>query len=214
MPTASTLLTFTIAALAPILLPGPGILLILARGVGFGRRVAVGSTLGLETATSVYVAATAAGLSALLASSALAFSAVRCVGAAYLVIVGLRTLIGRNPVGADLAPDQPSPPRLSAGRAYRQGFLVGITNPKVAIFFVAFFPQFVDSHRAAAPQVLVLGAIFVALALAMEQLVASAAGSVGGWLARRPSFARRQRYVTGTIYLVLGAAAAAGPTRG
>jgi threonine/homoserine/homoserine lactone efflux protein len=103
---------------------------------------------------------------------------------------------------------------MSPGRAYRQALLVGVMNPKIAIFFVAFFPQFVDPHRAAVPQVLVLGTIFVGLALAVELPVASAAGTVGGWLARRPSLARKQRYVTGSIYLVLGAAAVGSPSRG
>src|SRR4029079_16894435 len=100
-------------------------------------------------------------------------------------------------------PSEPLP-----GQAYRQALLVGITNPKIALFFVALFPQFIEPHRgAAAGQVLVLGAVFVTLALAVDLLVATTAGALGRWLARRPSFARRQRYVTGPIYLVLGAAA-------
>lgn len=215
MPTADTLLVFTFAALALILVPGPGILLLLARGVAFGRRTAVFSSLGLETSTSLYVAATATGLSALLASSTLAFSFVRYVGAGYLVVLGMRTLIGGRRGTVDHAPSQPASSELMPGRAYRQALLVGITNPKIAIFFVALFPQFIDPLRgAAAGQVLVLGAVFVALALAVDLLVATAAGTVGGWLTRRPSLARRQRYVTGSIYLALGAAAAGGPSRG
>ena len=215
MPTSDTLLVFTVAALALILVPGPGILLLLARGVAFGRRAAVFSSLGLETGTSVYVAATATGLSALLASSTFAFSLVRYLGAAYLVVLGVRTLIGGKQGTVDHTPSQPTPSELLPGRAYRQALLVGITNPKIAIFFVALFPQFIDPQRgAAAGQVLVLGAIFVTLALAVDLLVATTAGTVGGWLARRPSLARRQRYVTASIYLALGAAAAGGPSRG
>jgi threonine/homoserine/homoserine lactone efflux protein len=215
MPTADTLLVFTFAALALILVPGPGMVLLLARGVAFGRRAAVFSSLGLETGTGVYVAATATGLSALLASSAVAFAFVRYLGAVYLVVLGVRTLAGGSKGTVDHAPYQPTPAELLPGRAYRQALLVGITNPKIAIFFVAFFPQFIDPHRgAAAGQVLVLGAVFVTLALAVDLLVATTAGTVGGWLARRPSLARRQRHVTASIYLALGAAAAGGPGRG
>lgn len=215
MPTADTLLVFTFAALALILVPGPGILLLLARGVAFGRRAAVFSSLGLETGTSVYVAATATGLSALLASSALAFSFVRYLGAAYLVVLGVRALIGGAEGPIDHAGSRATRSELLPGRAYRQALLVGIMNPKIAIFFVALFPQFIDPHRgAAAGQVLVLGVLFVTLALAVDLLVATTAGTVGRWLARRPSFARRQRYVTASIYLALGAAAAGDPSRG
>lgn len=105
--------------------------------------------------------------------------------------------------------------KLSSAPAYRQALLIGVTNPKIAIFFLAFFPQFVDPNRGSTvTQVLVLGAEFVILALSVDLCIASAAGTIGGWLRRSPSLARRQRYVTGSIYLALGASAAAGPTRG
>jgi threonine/homoserine/homoserine lactone efflux protein len=208
MPTTSTLLAFTATAVTLILLPGPGMLLLLARGIGAGRRPAVFSALGLETGTALYVAATAVGLSALLASSALAFSVVRYAGAGYLLALGIRTLAGRTAPEVD-----PVRLELSAIRAYRQALLIGVTNPKIAIFFLALFPQFVDPQKGSAvTQVLVLGAEFVVLALAVDLLVASAAGTVGGWLRRHPTLARRHRYVTGSIYLALGASAAAGPS--
>ena len=210
MPTTNTLLAFTATALALILLPGPGMLLLLARGIGAGRRPAVFSALGLETGTAVYVAATAAGLSALLASSALAFSVVRYAGAVYLLALGIRTIAGRT--APEASPDRL---RLSSTRAYRQALLIGVTNPKIAIFFLALFPQFVDPHKGSTvTQVLVLGAEFVVLALVVDLFVASAAGTVGGWLRRHPTLARRQSYVTGSIYLALGAYAATGPSRG
>jgi threonine/homoserine/homoserine lactone efflux protein len=210
MPSSGTLIAFSFAALALILLPGPGMLLLLARGIGSGRRPAVFSAAGLETGTATYVVATAIGLSAVLASSALAFSVVRFAGAAYLVVIGASTLFGRRePQISSLRSV------LSPGRAYRQALLIGVTNPKIAIFFLAFFPQFVDPRRGSTvTQVLVLGAEFVTLALAVDLCVASAAGTVGGWLSRRPSLARRQRYLTGSIYLALAASAAAGPAKG
>jgi threonine/homoserine/homoserine lactone efflux protein len=209
MPTPDTLLVFTVASLALILVPGPGMLLVLARGVAFGRRAAVVSALGLETATGAYVAATATGLSALLASSPVAFWCVRYVGAGYLVLLGARTLLGRTRGTVDPAQGRRTSSELVPGRAYRQALLVGVTNPKIALFFLALFPQFVEAHRGAwTGQVLVLGAVFVTFALVVDLLVATTAGTLGGWLARRPSFARRQRYVTGSIYLALGATAA------
>jgi threonine/homoserine/homoserine lactone efflux protein len=210
MPSTNTLLAFTATAMALILLPGPGMLLLLARGISAGRRPALFSAFGLETGTAVYVAATAAGLSALLASSALAFSAVRYAGAVYLLVLGVRTLAGRTSAGASRVRAQ-----LSATCAYRQALLIGLTNPKIAIFFLALFPQFVDPDNGpTVTQVLVLGAEFVVLALGVDLFVASAAGTVGGWLSQHPTLAHRQRYVTGSIYVALGASAAAGPTRG
>jgi threonine/homoserine/homoserine lactone efflux protein len=119
MPSADTLLTFTVAALALIVLPGPGMLLLLARGVGFGRRAAGFSALRLETGTGVYVAGTAAGLSALLASSAVAFSALRYAGAAYLLSMGVRVLTRRPALYADTTRplDPPHPRSWSSARS-------------------------------------------------------------------------------------------------
>jgi threonine/homoserine/homoserine lactone efflux protein len=204
VPSTSTLIRFCATASVLILLPGPGMLLLVARGVANGRRVAVLSACGVETGTVVYVCATAVGVTALLASSALAFSLVRYVGAAYLVVLGVRTLLGKVHAPLDAAHEP-----LSARRAYAQAFLIGVTNPKIAIFFLAFFPQFVDPHHGSiALQVFVLGGVFVAMALPVDLLVASTAGSLGNWIRRRPSFARRQRYVAGSVYIALGASAA------
>src|SRR5262245_20974411 len=138
MPTTDTLVVFTLASLALILVPGPGILLLLARGVAFGRRAAVFSALGLETGTGVYVAATATGLSALLASSTPAFSLVRYLGAGYLVVLGVCTLLARTRQTVGQASSQPA--ALPAGRAYRQALLVGLTAPNIAVFLAALFP--------------------------------------------------------------------------
>lgn len=205
MPSTSTLIRFCATSIVLILLPGPGMLLLMARGVASGRRVAILSAFGVESGTVLYVCATAAGVGSLLARSALAFSLVRYLGAAYLVVLGVRTLLDRAepPLSHGREP-------MSARRAYGQAFLVGSTNPKIAIFFLAFFPQFVDPTRGSvALQVLVLGGVFVAMALPIDLIVAATAGRLGGWLSRRPSFARRQRYVAGSIYIALGASAAA-----
>jgi threonine/homoserine/homoserine lactone efflux protein len=206
MPSSSTLLVFAITTLGLIAIPGPANLYILARGIGYGRSTAIVSALGIESATVVYVVASAFGVVALLASSALAFSAIRWLGVAYLLYLGVRALTRRDPA---LLPEAAR----AAGRrrdSYRQGFLVGISNPKVALFFLAFFPQFVDpGHGSATVQVLVLGAVFVMLGLAADMLNALAASAIGGWLRRRPAFLRRQNQVAGVLYLGLGAWAAA-----
>jgi threonine/homoserine/homoserine lactone efflux protein len=206
MPTTTTLLAFTAAAVALILLPGPNVIFLLARGIGDGRRVALISVAGVETATAVFVLATAAGLSAVIASSAVAFSLLRYGGAAYLIYLGIRALLGRG----HLELVGPTAPRSPSGRrAFAEAFGVGIANPKVAIFFVAFFPQFLDPHRGSTTaQILVLGTIFTVLGLLFDTVWATSAGSVGGWLRRRPGWADRQRLVSGGVYLALGATAA------
>jgi threonine/homoserine/homoserine lactone efflux protein len=205
MPSTTTLLAFTAAAAALILLPGPNVIYLLARGISDGRRIAMISVFGVEAATAVFVLATAVGLSAVIASSAVAFSMLRYAGASYLVFLGVRTLRGHG--GIELA--TPGPRRTNAGRAFVEAFGVGIANPKVAIFFVAFFPQFLDPHRGSTTtQILVLGTMFTLLALGLDSAWAAGAGTLGGWLRRRPGWVRRQRAVAGSVYLALGATAA------
>ena len=204
MPSPATLLLFAVASVALVAVPGPNVLFVLARGIGGGRRAAVVSVLGVETATLCFVASAAFGLTALLASSALAFTVVRYAGAAYLVFLGIRALRDRGGVG-------PAAPRAPArdGRTFRQAFGVGISNPKVAIFFLAFLPQFV-SPAVGSPtsQVLVLGLVFFVVATVLDLGWAMLAGLLAGWLRRHPALLRRQRFVTGPVYLGLGAYAA------
>lgn len=204
MPEPATLLVFSLAALVLVAVPGPNLIYIATRSIGEGRRVGLTSALGVESGTLVHVAAAAVGLSALLASSAVAFSVVKYAGAAYLVYLGVRTLLrAGDGVGTESLP--PS----SLKKAYRQGLLVQLFNPKVAIFFLAFLPQFVDPARGPiAVQVAVLGAVLAVLGLVVDSLYAVAAGAAGSWLRARPQVFRRQRYLTGSVYIALGAAAA------
>ncbi len=204
MPALTTLLFFVLAALALVAIPGPNHIYIVTRSIAQGRAAGLASAFGVETGTLVHIAATAAGLSALIASSAVAFDVVRYLGVAYLVYLGVRTL---------LRDDAPSLGASSGGmrlrRVYAEGVVVNVLNPKVALFFLAFLPQFVDPSRGPAyTQILVLGLVLAALGLASDIVYALTAGALGGWLRRRPSFLRRQRYVTGGVYLALGAAAA------
>lgn len=205
MPDPSTLLVFSLAAVALIAVPGPNLIYITARSIGEGRRAGLASALGVESGTLVYVAVTAAGLSALLASSQVAFSVVRYAGAAYLIFLGIRAL---RQAGQPAATDSGVGAR-SPIKAYRQGLLVQLLNPKVALFFLALFPQFLDPAAGSlALQIVVLGALMAALGLLIDVIYALAAGALGSWLRAHPKAARRQDYFTGIVYLALGAAAA------
>ena len=195
MPAPSTLALFALAALALIAIPGPNMVYVATRSMSEGRSAGISSALGLLTGTAINVIAAAAGLSALIASSDLAYDVLRYAGAAYLIFLGIKALLRRETAVEAL-------PR---GRAYRQAIVVQLLNPKVALFFLAFLPQFVDPARGpVATQVLVLGAILGALGFAMDCGYAFAASSAAARLKRF----RHGNRVTGAVYLALGAAAA------
>ncbi len=204
MPAPETLGLFALAALALVIVPGPNLLYIANRALADGRRAGLASVLGVETGTLVWAGAAAAGLSALLASSAVAFDVLRYAGAAYLLYLGLRTLRAREgEVG-------PAPAPASLARAYREALLVQLSNPKVAIFFLALLPQFVVQDRGpAATQILVLGLVLASVGITVSSLWAVAAGSLGDRLRASARARRRQRRFTGGVYIVLGACAAA-----
>ncbi len=207
MPEASTFALFVVAALVLLVVPGPSVLYIVARSIEGGRTAGLVSVLGVQTGAMVHIAFAAVGLSAILASSALAFSVVKWLGAAYLVWLGLRRIFGRDEGNKDVTVE---PARLS--RVFSQGVIVNILNPKTALFFLAFLPQFVDPARGAAwTQILLLGATFVILALCSDGLYALLSGTASGWLRRRmkgATFRRGQRFVSGGILIALGAVAA------
>lgn len=200
MPTLSTLSVFAVAAAALILIPGPAVLYIVARSVHQGRRAGLLSALGVEVGSLVHIVAAAVGLSAILVSSSLAFSVVKFAGAAYLIYLGIRTLLTREAPAAtvDITP-------VDLRRVFGQGVIVNVLNPKVALFFFAFFPQFIDPERGSvAVQTLVLGIVFFFIGTVFDGMWALAAGSVGGWLKGNVRYLRRQRFVTGAVYLGLG----------
>ena len=195
---------FMLAALILLLTPGPAVLYIVARSVDQGRRAGLASVLGVELGNSVHVIAATLGLSAIMLTSALAFSIVKYAGAAYLIYLGIRTLL--RPVTVDQA--NADTPR-SLRRTFSQGALVAVLNPKTALFFLAFLPQFVDSSNGSVSfQVLVLGFVFVAMAIITDSVYALLSGTARRWLRRSPWFPRSQRYVAGTIYIGLGLTAA------
>ena len=209
MPDASTYALFVAAALALLLVPGPAVIYVVARSVEGGRLTGLVSVLGVELGTLLHVVFAAAGLSAIVASSAAAFSIVKWLGAAYLVWLGLRQILGRDSGDEELP--------LSGGgenrfRVFSQSVLVQVLNPKVALFFLAFLPQFVDPSRGAAwTQVMVLGTTLAILGLFTDGLYALLGGTAGDWIRKQSvggGFRRAGRYVTGGVYIALGAVAA------
>jgi threonine/homoserine/homoserine lactone efflux protein len=195
---------FLLAALALLLIPGPAVLYIVARGVAQGKKAGMASVLGIELAGLCHAMAAAFGLSAILLASSLAFNLVKYVGAAYLVYLGIKTIVSKATAPAG---DNSPPPSLS--QLFRKGFMVQLFNPKTALFFYAFLPQFVDPARGSSIlQILLLGVLFVLLATITDSIYALISSGVGRMLTRRVGFRRIQKYVTGGIYISLGVAAA------
>jgi threonine/homoserine/homoserine lactone efflux protein len=200
MPALPTLTLFLLAALGLLLIPGPSVLYVITRSIEQGRRAGLASVLGVEMAGLVHTAAAALGLSAVLLTSALAFSVVKYLGALYLIYLGLRTLFRREK--NNQAPVQV--PK-SFSQLFTQGFIVNLLNPKTALFFYAFLPQFVDPARGAVgEQILLFGALFVLLASCTDSLYALLSSMIGNILSRNGHIRRVQRYVTGSVYIVLG----------
>lgn len=203
LPDPTTYGVFLAAALALLLIPGPAVMYIVARGIDQGRVAGVVSALGLGVGTLFHVLAAAVGLSALLASSALAFSVVKYMGAAYLIFLGIRRLASRDG-GEELIVR-----RQSLKRVFGEGVVVNILNPKTALFFLAFLPQFVSSERGSVTtQIMVLGLSFVLLGVITDGLYGLATGSLGGVLKRSARFDAAQRYVSGGVYIALGVGSA------
>ena len=204
MPAPSALAVFVAATLALLLVPGPAVIYVVTQSIDRGRRAGLASVGGIHSGTVVHIAAATVGLSAVLASSAVAFDAVKYAGAAYLIVVGLRRLAGRDRAeSTDARPDR------TLGQLYRQGIVVNVLNPKTALFFLAFLPQFVDPSRGAAwEQILLLGLLFACLGLLTDSSWALVAGTFGQWLRGSTGYLRVQRYVSGAVFVGLGALAA------
>ena len=205
MPSIPTLLAFALAAFLLIIVPGPNVIYIITRGIGQGRRAAVASALGIEAGMFVHIGGAALGLSALIASSDTLYALVKYGGAAYLVVIGIMAIRTRyEPVEVVAVPR-----RTGLLRAFLQGAVINILNPKVALFFLAFLPQFVDrSSGNTTMQILALGMIFFLIAMVSDLVYANASGSIGNWLDSREWMSRQRNRFSGTVYLVLGAMAA------
>jgi threonine/homoserine/homoserine lactone efflux protein len=199
-PSVSAVELFALTSIALLLIPGPAVLYVVTQSAEQGRSAGLASVAGIHVGTFVHIVAAAAGLSALILASAVAFSVVKFAGAAYLVYVGVRKLLERPTNG------ETEPRRAPLRRIFARGALVNVLNPKTALFFLAFLPQFVDADRGAVwSQVVTLGLVFVALGLVSDSLYALLGDAVGSLLRRRATAMRR---ISGTIYIGLGTVAA------
>jgi threonine/homoserine/homoserine lactone efflux protein len=199
VPASEALALFSLAALALLLVPGPAVLYVVMQSAEHGRVAGLVSVAGVHLGTLVHIGAAAVGLSALIVSSAVAFSVVKYAGAAYLVFLGLRRLLARERPDVVRVREQP------LWQLFRRGAVVNVLNPKTALFFLAFLPQFVDPSRIVWTQVVVLGLTFVVLGFVSDGLYALAAGTVGRQLRERR---RLLRYASGGVFVGLGVSAA------
>ncbi len=203
MPSTDVLLAFSLASLLLILLPGPSVLFVVGRSLSYGRRAGILSVLGNELGGVPLVIAVALGLGAIVAKSVVVFTAIKVVGAAYLVYLGVQAI--RHSRGSV----EESGPAIAASswRTIAEGFTVGITNPKTIVFFVAVLPQFVDFHAGAITgQMIVLGCVFLLIAFVCDSGWALAAGAARNWFASSPDRLTRVRRVGGGMMVGLGGA--------
>lgn len=203
MPAFDALLAFAIASVVLLVIPGPAVTYVVNRSVADGRAVALASVAGLELGNFVHVVAATVGLSAVLATSATAFTVVKWLGAAYLIVVGIRTLMTKP----DALTSAVTP--TSRRRAFTQGIVVNTLNPKVALFFLSFLPQFIEPDRGPAwSQSLILGSMFTMLGFITDGTWAFVASAVRGMLLRGRAMPFIRRYVSGSIFVALGLVAA------
>jgi len=203
MPAFDSIVAFAIASLALLVIPGPAVLYVINRSIADGRSTALAAVAGLEIGNFVHVVAATLGLSAVIAASATAFGVVKWIGAGYLIYTGIRTL-SRKP--AAFNEEQKT---LSLRKSFTQGIVVNTFNPKVALFFLSFLPQFIDTEKgSAAVQSLILGSIFVLLGMCSDGLYAILASALRGPLLRGKSLPFVQRYVAGSVFVLLGVIAA------
>jgi threonine/homoserine/homoserine lactone efflux protein len=196
-----TLLLFALATLLLTASPGPGVLYVTARSIAQGRRAGFASMFGIESGELLWLAATATGLAALLAASAAALNVLRFAGAAYLIYLGVQRW--RN------AEEVVTPSRERLGRIFAQGLVTQLVNPKVAVFFIAFLPQFLIPNEPIAPQVLVLGVIYIAVALVVDVTYVLSASALGSRFLRGALARKRAGRAAAVTYVALGVTAAA-----
>jgi threonine/homoserine/homoserine lactone efflux protein len=202
VPSAHSLLTFAIAGVVLVLIPGPSVMFVVSRALAHGRRAALTSVAGNTTGAALVSATVALGFGAVAAQSVAVFTVVKFIGAAYLVYLGVQTFRRRGDLAAALGGPAAPPDR----RLYWQGVVVGVTNPKVAIFFAAMLPQFVDTAAGnPTTQMLVLGLLFAVLAASLDSMWGLAAGAVRNWFATSPARLRRVGGLGGLMMITMGA---------
>jgi threonine/homoserine/homoserine lactone efflux protein len=195
MPDTATLLAFAAASILLVALPGPNLIYILTRSVAQGRRAGMVSAIGIETGTLVHVAAAVIGLSTLVAASPAAMAVLKFAGVAYLVYLAANVFFGQSRLDLSGTGDLAG----SAGRAFRQGVLVNLLNPKVVLFFLAFLPQFGTTRT----EMFVFGVVFLTLALVMDLGYALAGAGLRRSLSANPRYLAAQRYLVMAVYIGL-----------
>ena len=197
--TQSTFLCFLGASMALTVAPGPDNIFVLTQGIARGRKAAIVTALGMCSGISVHTSAAAFGISAIFYSSVVAFHLVKYAGAAYLLYLAYRTIRERSAVRLSAA-DNSAPLAL-----YRRGFIMNVLNPKVAMFFLAFLPQFVNPMSGSVPlQMLLLGLVFMGQAVIIFTLIGFFSGSIGNYILSRPVIARRFDWLTAGVFASLG----------
>lgn len=196
----TTLITYLAVLFGFVFIPGPAVLLTIARASSSGTRVGLATGLGIAVGDLIHTALAIVGISAIILASAFLFSLIKYLGAAYLVYLGIRAILEKAPLANGLQTS-----RLTAGQAFRQATLAEVLNPKSALFFLAFLPQFVQPENGAvALQLAILGVLFVLMGLLSTVVCALGAGSLGNFLRRNPIVLRWQGKVVGGIYCALG----------
>ena len=203
MPDLNSLISFAVASVALLVIPGPAVIYIVNRSVADGRQIGLAAVVGLELGTFMHVLAATVGLSAILATSENAFNVVKYLGASYLVLIGLRTLT-RKPEAISTSASS-----MTQSQAFRQGFTINTLNPKIALFFLSFLPQFIDPNISSnARQSLILGSVFVLCGFVIDGIYALTASSLREVLVKGKALPFIQQYVAGVVFVLLGAAAA------
>ncbi len=203
MPDLNSLISFAVASVALLVIPGPAVIYIVNRSVADGRQIGLAAVVGLELGTFMHVLAATVGLSAILATSENAFNVVKYLGASYLIFIGLRTLT-RKPEAISTSASS-----MTQSQAFRQGFIINTLNPKIALFFLSFLPQFIDPNISSnARQSLFLGSVFVLCGFVIDGVYALTASSLREVLVKGKALPFIQQYVAGVVFVLLGAAAA------
>ncbi len=203
MPDLNSLISFAVASVALLVIPGPAVIYIVNRSVADGRQIGLAAVVGLELGTFMHVLAATVGLSAILATSENAFNVVKYLGASYLILIGLRTLT-RKPEAISTSASS-----MTQSQAFRQGFIINTLNPKIALFFLSFLPQFIDPNISSnARQSLILGSVFVLCGFVIDGVYALTASSLREVLVKGKALPFIQQYVAGVVFVLLGAAAA------
>lgn len=202
MPDLNSLISFAVASVALLVIPGPAVIYIVNRSVADGRQIGLAAVVGLELGTFMHVLAATVGLSAILATSENAFNVVKYFGASYLILIGLRTLT-RKPEAISTSASS-----MTQSQAFRQGFIINMLNPKIALFFLSFLPQFIDPNISSnARQSLILGSVFVLCGFVIDGIYALTASSLREVLVRGKALPFIQQYVAGVVFILLGVAA-------